>query len=121
MIVAMSAIGFVGLDGLLQRPPVNELSQLNPTTNIVNLHLTIRWVSPLTRVAKIRELKAGCLQDCPRIILFVQVAVHARGRTNPLNGPELCDELAKALPLIVHHISPENLVNLRILPKTVTR
>jgi hypothetical protein len=51
MIVAMSAIGFVGLDGLLQRPPVNELSQLDPTTNIVNLHLTIRWVSPLTPVA----------------------------------------------------------------------
>jgi hypothetical protein len=51
MIVAMTTISLVGLDGLLQRPPVNELSQLDPTTNTVDLHLTIRWVSPLTPVA----------------------------------------------------------------------
>jgi hypothetical protein len=51
MIVAMSTISLVGLDGLLQRPPVDELSQFNPTTNTVDLHLTVRWVSPLAPVA----------------------------------------------------------------------
>jgi hypothetical protein len=51
MIVATPTIGFVGLDGLLQRSPVNELSQFNPTTNTIDLRLTVRWVSPLAPVA----------------------------------------------------------------------
>ena len=51
MIVAMSTISLVGLDGLLQRPPVDELSQLDPTTNTIDLDLTVRWVSPLAPVA----------------------------------------------------------------------
>jgi hypothetical protein len=47
----MSATGFVSLDGLLLSPSMHKLSQFDPTTNSVNLHLTVRWVSPLAPVA----------------------------------------------------------------------
>jgi hypothetical protein len=100
---------------------VDELSQFNPTMKTVDLHLTLRWITPFASVVQVHELKARCLQDCPCIILFVQIAVLARGRTNPLNEPELCDELTKFLPLIVHHVPSGNPIYLTIPPKTATR